>query len=169
MRVPMPVPMRMPMPVSTSIGRKVALVTGASSGIGAAAGGSAEYHALDVTHAEQVRALVDAAYSRHVRVDVMVNNAGVTPLSKLEALRLDEGNRMIDVNVRGVLHGIAAALPIMQSQHHGHFINVASTGAHQVSPTAAVTTPPSTPCGPSRKACARRSVATSVSPPTPRA
>ncbi|WP_217571834.1 SDR family oxidoreductase [Streptomyces sp. GbtcB7] len=152
-----------------STSRKVVLVTGASSGIGAAtakllaerghhvvlgarrterlkeitedihaAGGSAEYHALDVTDAEQVRAFVYAAYSRHGRVDVMVNNAGVMPLSKLEALRLDEWNRMIDVNIRGVLHGIAAALPVMRTQHHGHFVNVASIGAHQVSPTAAV-------------------------------
>jgi NADP-dependent 3-hydroxy acid dehydrogenase YdfG len=103
-----------------------------------AAGGSAEYHPLDVTDAEQVRAFVDSAAARHGRVDVMVNNAGVMPLSKLEALRLDEWNRMIDVNVRGVLHGIAAALPVMQAQRHGQFVNVASIGAHQVSPTAAV-------------------------------
>ncbi len=103
-----------------------------------AAGGSAEYQPLDVTDAEQVRAFVDEAHSRHGRVDVLVNNAGVMPLSKLEALRLDEWNRMIDVNVRGVLHGIAAALPIMRAQHHGQFVNVASIGAHQVSPTAAV-------------------------------
>ncbi|MDT0610405.1 SDR family oxidoreductase [Streptomyces lancefieldiae] len=103
-----------------------------------AAGGSAEHHPLDVTDAEQVRAFVDAAHSRHGRVDVMVNNAGVMPLSKLEALRLDEWNRMIDVNIRGVLHGIAAALPVMRAQRHGQFVNVASIGAHQVSPTAAV-------------------------------
>ncbi|PGH47254.1 SDR family oxidoreductase [Streptomyces sp. Ru87] len=102
------------------------------------AGGSAEYHPLDVTDAEQVRNFVDAAHSRHGRVDVLVNNAGVMPLSKLEALRTDEWNRMIDVNVRGVLHGIAAALPVMRAQHHGQFVNVASIGAHQVSPTAAV-------------------------------
>ncbi|MFF7852896.1 SDR family NAD(P)-dependent oxidoreductase [Streptomyces sp. NPDC007904] len=103
-----------------------------------AAGGSAEYHPLDVTDAEQVRSFVDAAHRRHGRVDVMVNNAGVMPLSKLETLRLDEWDRMIDVNVRGVLHGIAAALPVMRAQHHGQFVNVASIGAHQVSPTAAV-------------------------------
>ncbi|MER7700166.1 MULTISPECIES: SDR family oxidoreductase [unclassified Streptomyces] len=101
-------------------------------------GGSVQYHPLDVTDAEQVRAFVDAARGRHGRVDVMVNNAGVMPLSKLEALRLNEWNRMIDVNIRGVLHGIAAALPVMQAQQHGQFVNVASIGAHQVSPTAAV-------------------------------
>ncbi|GAA3653971.1 SDR family oxidoreductase [Streptomyces chitinivorans] len=155
--------------MTPSTSQKVVLITGASSGIGAAtaellaerghhvvlgarrterlkglteniqaAGGSAEYHPLDVTDAEQVRAFVDAAHSRHGRVDVLVNNAGVMPLSKLEALRLDEWNRMIDVNVRGVLHGIAAALPVMRAQHYGQFVNVASIGAHQVSPTAAV-------------------------------
>ncbi|MFD5258697.1 SDR family oxidoreductase [Streptomyces bobili] len=103
-----------------------------------AAGGSVQCHPLDVTDAEQVRAFVEAAHSRHGRVDVMVNNAGVMPLSKLEALRLDEWNRMIDVNIRGVLHGIAAALPVMRAQHQGQFVNIASIGAHQVSPTAAV-------------------------------
>ncbi|MFF9205226.1 SDR family oxidoreductase [Streptomyces sp. NPDC014986] len=102
------------------------------------AGGSAEYHPLDVTEAERVRGFVDAAYSRHGRVDVLVNNAGVMPLSKLEALRLEEWNRMIDVNIRGVLHGIAAVLPVMRAQHRGQVVNVASIGAHQVSPTAAV-------------------------------
>jgi NADP-dependent 3-hydroxy acid dehydrogenase YdfG len=68
----------------------------------------------------------------------MLNNAGVMPLSKLEALKVDEWNRMIDVNVRGVLHGIAAALPVMQRQGSGQIINVASIGAYTVSPTAAV-------------------------------
>jgi NADP-dependent 3-hydroxy acid dehydrogenase YdfG len=91
-----------------------------------------------VTDAEQVRAFVDAAHGRHGRVDVMVNSAGVMPLSKLETLRLDEWNRVIDVNIRGVLHGIAAALPVMRTRHQGHFINVASIGAHRVSPAAAV-------------------------------
>ncbi|MFD4587187.1 SDR family oxidoreductase [Streptomyces sp. NPDC058434] len=103
-----------------------------------AAGGSAEYETLDVIRAEDVRVFTYAAYSKHGRIDVMINNAGVMPLSKLEALKVDEWNRMIDVNIRGLLHGIAAALPIMQNQHHGQFVNVASIGAHAVSPTASV-------------------------------
>lgn len=69
---------------------------------------------------------------------MLLNNAGVMPLSMLEALKLDEWNRMIDVNIRGVLHGIAAALPVMQKQRSGQIINVASIGAYRVSPTAAV-------------------------------
>ncbi|WP_393087441.1 SDR family oxidoreductase [Streptomyces sp. LN704] len=103
-----------------------------------ATGGDADYHSLDVTEAEDVRAFVDSAHRVHGRVDVMVNNAGVMPLSKLEALKVDEWNRMIDVNVRGLLHGIAAALPLMRRQRNGQFVNVASIGAHAVSPTAAV-------------------------------
>ncbi|MFD1306330.1 SDR family oxidoreductase [Streptomyces kaempferi] len=103
-----------------------------------AAGGDAECHGLDVTEAEDVRAFVDSAHRVHGRVDVLVNNAGVMALSKLEALKVDEWNRMIDVNVRGLLHGIAAALPLMRGQRHGQFVNVASIGAHAVSPTAAV-------------------------------
>jgi NADP-dependent 3-hydroxy acid dehydrogenase YdfG len=68
----------------------------------------------------------------------LVNNAGVMPLSKLEALKIHEWNRMIDVNIRGVLHGIAATLPLMQQQKAGQIINIASIGAYAVSPTAAV-------------------------------
>ncbi|MDX2701245.1 SDR family oxidoreductase [Streptomyces sp. PA03-6a] len=101
-------------------------------------GGSAEYETLDVTEAGDVRRFVETAHVKHGRIDVMVNNAGVMPLSKLEASKVDEWNRMIDVNIRGLLHGIAAALPIMQDQHHGQFVNVASIGAHSVTPTAAV-------------------------------
>ncbi|MFI6031749.1 SDR family oxidoreductase [Amycolatopsis magusensis] len=102
------------------------------------AGGSAEYRALDVTDAEDFRAFVEFALERYGRVDVVVNNAGVMPLSTLDAGLLDEWNRMIDVNIRGVLHGIAAALPLMRAQGHGHFVNVASIGAHEVVPSAAV-------------------------------
>ncbi|MFD5141935.1 SDR family oxidoreductase [Streptomyces sp. NPDC058401] len=102
------------------------------------AGGTAAFRRLDVTDATDVRAFVAAAREQYGRVDVMVNNAGVMPLSPLDALKVDEWDRMIDVNVRGVLHGIAAALPVMRAQGGGHFVNVASVGAYEVSPTAAV-------------------------------
>ncbi|GAA2264827.1 oxidoreductase [Streptomyces ruber] len=103
-----------------------------------AAGGTAAYRRLDVTDAADVRAFVSDTQQRYGRVDVLVNNAGVMPLSPLEALRTDEWDRMLDVNVRGVLHGIAAALPVMRAQGGGHFVNIASVGAYEVSPTAAV-------------------------------
>ncbi len=148
---------------------RIVLITGASSGIGAAtahtlaargatvvlgarrvdrldalvadinaAGGRAEARALDVVSAEDTQAFVDHAIAMHGRIDAIVNNAGVMPLSPLAALKLDEWNRMIDVNIRGVLHGIAAVLPVMQRQGFGHVINVASIGAHRVFPTSAV-------------------------------
>lgn len=101
-------------------------------------GGTAAFRTLDVTDASATQAFVDAALDEYGRIDVVVNNAGVMPLSPLEALRTDEWDRMIDVNVRGVLHGIAAALPAMRSQGGGHFVNIASVGAYEVSPTAAV-------------------------------
>lgn len=103
-----------------------------------AEGGSAEYQQLDVTVLDQMEAIIRLAKDRFGRLDVVLNNAGVMPLSPLEALKIDEWNRMIDVNIRGVLHGIAAGLPLMKEQGYGHFINVASIGAYAVSPTAAV-------------------------------
>ena len=103
-----------------------------------AAGGTARARKLDVTSREDVAAFVATANDEFGRVDVLVNNAGVMPLSPLRALKVDEWDRMIDVNVRGVLNGIAAVLPIMERQGHGHVINVASVGAHRVVPTAAV-------------------------------
>lgn len=102
------------------------------------AGGTAASRRLDVTDAADMRAFVEAAHAEFGRVDVVVNNAGVMPLSPLAALRVEEWDRMLDVNVRGVLHGIAAALPVMQAQGGGHFVNIASVGAYEVSPTAAV-------------------------------
>ncbi len=148
---------------------KVVLVTGASSGIGAAtarrlaagghrivlgarrtdrisalaqeirgAGGQALDVALDVTSLESMQAFVRTAAITYGRVDVLVNNAGVMPLSFLDELRVAEWNQMIDVNLRGVLHGIAAVLPLMRQQKAGHIINVASVSAHRVDPTAAV-------------------------------
>jgi NADP-dependent 3-hydroxy acid dehydrogenase YdfG len=104
----------------------------------AAAGGVVRARALDVTSLDDVRAFVEAAREEFGRVDVLVNNAGLMPLSPLAALKVDEWDRMIDVNIRGVLYGIAAALPVMEAQGEGQIINVASTAAHQVLPTAAV-------------------------------
>ncbi|MHA6764154.1 SDR family oxidoreductase [Streptacidiphilus sp. PAMC 29251] len=103
-----------------------------------AAGGAADHHQLDVTSLDSVRAFVEAAHRRHGRIDVLVNNAGVMPLSTLDALRVEEWNQMIDVNLRGTLHGIAAVLPIMRAQGAGHVVNVASTSGYRVDPTAAV-------------------------------
>lgn len=103
-----------------------------------ACGGRAEFRALDVTDRKDVQDFIDFAVTCFDRVDVLVNNAGVMPLSKLEALKVDEWDRMIDVNIRGVLHGIAATLPLMQRQRAGQIINIASIGAYAVSPTAAV-------------------------------
>ncbi|WAS99305.1 SDR family oxidoreductase [Nannocystis punicea] len=101
-------------------------------------GGSVRYRRLDVTQREDVAAFVAFAQATFGRVDVIVNNAGVMPLSNLEALKVEEWNRMIDVNIRGVLHGIAAGLPLMQQQRRGHFVNLSSIGGHYVVPTAAV-------------------------------
>lgn len=101
-------------------------------------GGSVVVQRLDVTELEQMQAIIEAAQSHFGRVDAVINNAGVMPLSSLEALKIEEWNRMIDVNIRGVLHGIAAGLPVMKKQGFGHFINIASIGAYEVSPTAAV-------------------------------
>jgi NADP-dependent 3-hydroxy acid dehydrogenase YdfG len=101
-------------------------------------GGVAEYRALDVTSLEEMQAFVEFAKDQFGRIDVVVNNAGLMPLSKLEVLKIDEWNRMIDVNIRGVLHGIAAALPIFKQQQSGQFVNLSSIGGHTVFPNAAV-------------------------------
>lgn len=103
-----------------------------------AAGGVVEVRALDVTDRADVTAFVAFAVARFGRLDVLVNNAGVMPLSPLAALKLDEWDRMIDVNIRGVLNGVAAALPGFVAQGSGQFVNVASLGAHYVVPTGAV-------------------------------
>ena len=104
----------------------------------AANGGSARVRSLDVTSREDTQAFVDFARAEFGRVDVLVNNAGVMPLSPLASLRIEEWNRMIDVNIRGVLHGIAAVLPGMEAQGFGQIINISSIGGLTVSPTAAV-------------------------------
>ncbi|MGE8669017.1 MAG: SDR family oxidoreductase [Achromobacter mucicolens] len=103
-----------------------------------AKGGTAAFRALDVTSAEDMQAFVRGAEAAFGQVDVIVNNAGVMPLSPLSSLKVNEWDRMIDVNIRGVLHGIAAVLPGMERQGHGQVINVSSIGGLSVSPTAAV-------------------------------
>lgn len=103
-----------------------------------AAGGRAESRELDVTSLESVRAFTEDAQRAYGRIDVLVNNAGVMPLSPVHELRIAEWDQMIDVNLRGTLYGIAAVLPLMRSQGSGHIVNVASTSAHRVDPTAAV-------------------------------
>jgi NADP-dependent 3-hydroxy acid dehydrogenase YdfG len=102
------------------------------------AGGQSAFQRLDVTDAADVERFVHAARDLYGRVDVIVNNAGVMPLSPLAARKVDEWDRMIDVNVRGVLHGISAVLPVMAAQGGGHVVNVASVGAYEVVPTSAV-------------------------------
>lgn len=92
----------------------------------------------DVQDRASVQRLADFALEKHGRIDVLINNAGVMPLSPLSSLKVDEWDLMLDVNVRGVLYGIAAVLSVMEKQKAGHIINVASIGAHAVSPTAAV-------------------------------
>ncbi|HWX60058.1 SDR family oxidoreductase [Bradyrhizobium sp.] len=101
-------------------------------------GGQALAVTTDVADRGQVQALVDGAVKAFGRVDVMLNNAGVMPQSLLERLKVDEWDRMIDVNIKGVLYGIAAALPVMKAQSSGHFINVSSVAGHRVGPGSTV-------------------------------
>lgn len=152
--------------MTENIAGKVVAITGASSGLGEATarrlaaegakvflgarrednlkkivaelGDDAAYHVVDVTSREQVQSFVDAAVRRFGRLDVIVNNAGLMPLSPLDALKIDEWDRIIDVNVKGVLYGIGAALPIMQSQGDGHIVNLSSVAGHVVFPNSAV-------------------------------
>lgn len=151
------------------IENKVVVITGASSGLGAATarhlagcgatvvlgarredriaalarelspdGSKALALTTDVTRADQVQRLVDAAVETFGRVDVILNNAGVMPLSPLERRKIDDWDRMIDVNLKGVLYGIAAVLPHMQRQRSGHIINVSSVAGFKVIPTSSV-------------------------------
>jgi NADP-dependent 3-hydroxy acid dehydrogenase YdfG len=103
-----------------------------------AVGGTVAVRELDVTDRFGVERFAEAARVAWGRVDVIVNNAGVMPLSPMSAMKMDEWDRMIDVNIKGVLHGIAAVLPEMTARGAGHIINIGSIGALATSPTAAV-------------------------------
>lgn len=153
--------------MSEGIENKVVVITGASSGLGEATArhlsergakvvlGARRVERLqalaselslddkaavetDVTDRAQVQRLVDRAVELHGRVDVLLSNAGLMPHSPLERLKVDDWDRMIDVNLKGVLYGIAAALPYMKEQKSGHIINVSSVAGHKVGPGGAV-------------------------------
>jgi NADP-dependent 3-hydroxy acid dehydrogenase YdfG len=96
------------------------------------AGGKAEVVATDVTDKQQVQALVDTAVRVYGRVDVLINNAGLMSIAPMDELKVDEWDRMIDINVKGLLYGIAAALPQFRQQNSGHFINIASVAGIKV-------------------------------------
>jgi NADP-dependent 3-hydroxy acid dehydrogenase YdfG len=104
----------------------------------AAAGGEAAFARTDVTQRHDLAALVELACERFGRLDVLVNNAGIGPISPLDDLRVDEWEAMIDVNIKGVLYGIAAALPVFRRQGFGHFVNTASTAGLITRPAMAV-------------------------------
>jgi len=101
-------------------------------------GGKALAMTTDVVHFDQVKRLVDAALQTYGKIDVMINNAGLMPHSPLERLKIGDWDRMIDVNIKGVLYGIAAALPYMKKQKSGHIINVSSVAGHKIRPGIAV-------------------------------
>lgn len=102
------------------------------------AGGDAAYCVTDVTSREQVEALAQATLQHFGGIDTIINNAGLMPLSPLDQLKVDEWDRMVDVNIKGVLYGIAAVLPHMRDRKEGHVINISSVAGHKVFPSAAV-------------------------------
>ncbi|MGE5602514.1 MAG: SDR family oxidoreductase [Nitrososphaerales archaeon] len=104
----------------------------------ARSGGKALAIQTDVTQYDQVKRLVDAAVQTYGRIDVMINNAGLMPQSPIDRLKIEDWDRMIDVNIKGVLYGIAAALPYMEQQKAGHIINVSSVAGHKVRANTAV-------------------------------
>ena len=154
--------------MSTNIQGKVVVITGASSGLGQATARLLSVQgatvvmgarridrlqalaqelagrrkalavATDVTQRDQVKRLVEATVQAYGRIDVMINNAGLMPHSPLERLKVDDWDRTIDVNIKGVLYGIAAALPYMKEQKSGQIINVSSVAGHKVGPGSAV-------------------------------
>jgi NADP-dependent 3-hydroxy acid dehydrogenase YdfG len=104
----------------------------------ARAGGDAAYAPTDVKRRADLSSLVTMASQRYGKLDVIVNNAGVMPVSPLDDLRVEDWEEMIDVNIKGVLYGIAAALPVFRTQGFGHFVNIASTAAHKTVPNQAI-------------------------------
>jgi NADP-dependent 3-hydroxy acid dehydrogenase YdfG len=147
--------------MSSNIAGKVVVITGASSGLGEATARRLAQHGAklvlgarrldrlqelarelslgteaaiktDVSRRDEVKHLVDEAVRLHGRIDVVINNAGLMPQSPLERCKVDDWDRMIDVNIKGVLYGIAAALPYMKAQKSGHIINVSSVAGHKV-------------------------------------
>ncbi|THG34028.1 SDR family oxidoreductase [Glaciibacter flavus] len=101
-------------------------------------GGRAVATVVDVTEPEDVERLVSVAVETYGRLDVLVSNAGIGPISPMRSRKTSEWNAMIDVNIRGVLHGIDAALPVFEKQGHGHFVTIVSTAGLKILPTMAV-------------------------------
>ncbi|ART62274.1 SDR family oxidoreductase [Kushneria marisflavi] len=101
-------------------------------------GGIVEVRPLDVTSREAMQGFAQAALDLWGRIDVLINNAGIMPLSPLSACKMDEWEAMVEINIKGVLWGIGAVLPVMERQQAGQIINIASIGALQVMPTSAV-------------------------------
>jgi NADP-dependent 3-hydroxy acid dehydrogenase YdfG len=153
--------------MSEGVKDKVVVITGASSGLGEAAArrlaqngaklvlgarrldrlqalakelslGAGAAVQTDVAKYAEVKRLVERAVQSHGRLDAIINNAGLMPLSPLERLKIDDWDRMIDVNIKGVLYGVAAALPHMKAQMSGHIINVSSVAGHKVRPGSTV-------------------------------
>src|ERR1700722_20249529 len=153
--------------MTQNIEGKVVVITGASSGLGEATArnltsggakgvlgarrfdrlaalakelglGESDIVQTDVKDCAQVKRLVDTAVANHGRIDVLLNNAGLMPSSLVEKLKIADWDNVIDVNIKGVLYGIAAALPHMMSQKSGHIINVSSVAGHRVRPSSTV-------------------------------
>ena len=103
-----------------------------SNTINAQGNGKATYLKTDVTKREEVHALIDKAVEEFGQLDVLINNAGLMSIAPLSALKVDEWDRMIDINIKGVLYGVAAAMPIFQKQESGHFINLSSVAGVKV-------------------------------------